>query len=245
MIIGITTTYVEEEQKDEIVPVERVTVEYVRRVAAAGAVPVLLPPVEGGADANRRAARELVERLDGLVLAGGGDLNPATYGDEARLAETVNVFDGRDALELELARLAHERDLPMLGICRGIQFLNAALGGTLWQDLPVQCPSPVDHHQTGAYDKPIHTVRLLPDTPLANLLQREVLPVNSYHHQAVKDLSPILCAAATSEDGLVEAAWMPGKHFILGVQWHPEFAYKTDPASMRLFEAFVKAAKYP
>ena len=116
MIIGITTTYVEEEQKDEIVPVERVTVEYVRRVAAAGAVPVLLPPVEGGADANRRAARELVERLDGLVLAGGGDLNPATYGDEARLAETVNVFDGRDALELELARLAHERDLPTLGI---------------------------------------------------------------------------------------------------------------------------------
>ena len=90
MIIGITTTYVEEEQKDEVVPVERVTAEYVRRVAAAGAVPVLLPPVEGGADANRRAARELVERLDGLVLAGGGDLNPATYGDEARLAETVN-----------------------------------------------------------------------------------------------------------------------------------------------------------
>ena len=135
MIIGITTTYVEEEQKDEIVPVERVTVEYVRRVAAAGAVPVLLPPVEGGADANRRAARELVERLDGLVLAGGGDLNPATYGDEARLAETVNVFDGRDALELELARLAHERDLPMLGICRGMQVLNVALGGTLYQDV--------------------------------------------------------------------------------------------------------------
>ena len=135
MIIGITTTYVEEEQKDEIVPVERVTVEYVRRVAAAGAVPVLLPPVEGGADANRRAARELVERLDGLVLAGGGDLNPATYGDEARLAETVNVFDGRDALELELARLAHERDLPTLGICRGMQVLNVALGGALYQDV--------------------------------------------------------------------------------------------------------------
>jgi len=135
MIIGITTTYVEEEQKDEIVPVERVTVESVRRVPAAGAVPVLLPPVEGGADANRRAARELVERLDGLVLAGGGDLNPATYGDEARLAETVNVFDGRDALELELARLAHERDLPMLGICRGMQVMNVARNGSLWCDI--------------------------------------------------------------------------------------------------------------
>ena len=152
MIIGITTTYVEEEQKDEIVPVERVTVEYVRRVAAAGAVPVLLPPVEGGADANRRAARELVERLDGLVLAGGGDLNPATYGDEARLAETVNVFDGRDALELELARLAHERDLPMLGICRGMQVLNVALGGTLYQDVHACGLTDAAHQQKPPYD---------------------------------------------------------------------------------------------
>ena len=170
MIIGITTTYVEEEQKDEIVPVERVTVEYVRRVAAAGAVPVLLPPVEGGADANRRAARELVERLDGLVLAGGGDLNPATYGDEARLAETVNVFDGRDALELELARLAHERDLPMLGICRGMQVLNVALGGTLYQDVHACGLTDAAHQQKPPYDVVRQRVDIAPGSVLDRVL---------------------------------------------------------------------------
>ena len=170
MIIGITTTYVEEEQKDEIVPVERVTVEYVRRVAAAGAVPVLLPPVEGGADANRRAARELVERLDGLVLAGGGDLNPATYGDEARLAETVNVFDGRDALELELARLAHERDLPTLGICRGMQVLNVALGGTLYQDVHACGLTDAAHQQKPPYDVVRQRVDIAPGSVLDRVL---------------------------------------------------------------------------
>ena len=129
----------------------------------------------------------------------------------------------------------------MLGICRGIQFLNAALGGTLWQDLPVQCPSPVDHHQTGAYDKPIHTVRLLPGTPLANLLQREVLPVNSYHHQAVRALAPGLAPMAVAPDGIVEAVYEPGRRFVWAVQWHPEFSWKADEASRRIFAAFVGA----
>ena len=214
MIIGITTTYVEEEQKDEVVPVERVTVEYVRRVAAAGAVPVLLPPVEGGADANRRAARELVERLDGLVLAGGGDLNPATYGDEARLAETVNVFDGRDALELELARLAHERDLPTLGICRGMQVLNVALGGTLYQDV-------LETSWEGLAPAP-HS-----------------LLVNTMHHQAIACVADPLQVSAVSGDGLVEGLEDPSRRFYLGVQWHPEYLDDNAP----LFEALVAAAK--
>ena len=259
MIIGITTTYVEEEQKDEVVPVERVTVEYVRRVAAAGAVPVLLPPVEGGADANRRAARELVERLDGLVLAGGGDLNPATYGDEARLAETVNVFDGRDALELELARLAHERDLPTLGICRGMQVLNVALGGTLYQDVHACGLTDAAHQQKPPYDVVRQRVDIAPGSVLDRVLcdgagegmvpgckagwpaslETSSLLVNTMHHQAIACVADPLQVSAVSGDGLVEGLEDPSRRFYLGVQWHPEYLDNNVP----LFEALVAAAK--
>ena len=269
MIIGITTTYVEEEQKDEIVPVERVTVEYVRRVAAAGAVPVLLPPVEGGADANRRAARELVERLDGLVLAGGGDLNPATYGDEARLAETVNVFDGRDALELELARLAHERDLPTLGICRGMQVLNVALGGALYQDVHACGLTDAAHQQKPPYDVVRQRVDIAPGSVLDRVLcdgagegmvpgckagwpasletsweglapAPHSLLVNTMHHQAIACVADPLQVSAVSGDGLVEGLEDPSRRFYLGVQWHPEYLDNNVP----LFEALVAAAKH-
>ena len=241
MIIGITTTYVEEEQKDEIVPVERVTVEYVRRVAAAGAVPVLLPPVEGGADANRRAARELVERLDGLVLAGGGDLNPATYGDEARLAETVNVFDGRDALELELARLAHERDLPTLGICRGMQVMNVALGGSLYRDLYNCGVTEKQHRQNPPYYGISHKVTIAKGSLLESVVSASGdFEVNSMHHQGVDHVAPALLVAARSEDRVVEAVEDPAKPFFLGVQWHPEYLDRHHG----LFNALAAAAHH-
>lgn len=268
MIIGITTTYVEEEQKDERVPVERVTVEYVRRVAATGAVPVLLPPVAGGADANRRAARELVERLDGLVLAGGGDLNPATYGDEARLTETMYVFDDRDALELELARIAHERDLPTLGICRGMQVLNVALGGSLYQDVHACGLTDAVHQQKPPYDVVAQRVDIAPGSVLDRVLcdgpgggmasgckagwpasleaswegvapaPRSLL-VNSMHHQALARVADPLQVCAVSGDGIVEGVEDPAHRFYLGVQWHPEYLDSNAP----LFEALAAAAR--
>ncbi len=270
MIIGITTTYVEEEREGrESSPSSAVTVEYVRRVAAAGAVPVLLPPVEGGADANRRAARELVERLDGLVLAGGGDLNPATYGDEARLAETSNVFDGRDALELELARLAHERDLPMLGICRGMQVLNVALGGTLYQDV----------HACGLTDRGASAeASLRRDAPARRTSRRAAcwtgccatararawyqaarrdgphaletswegiapaphsLLVNTMHHQAIACVADPLQVSAVSGDGLVEG-WRTHR----GASTSACSGIRsTSTTHVPLFEALVAAAK--
>ena len=187
---------------------------YMQGVEQAGGVPLMLPLTEDEEELDRLAGHSAL----------CGELCPA-----------------RDAMERRLLALARAQDKPVLGICRGIQFLNAALGGTLWQDLPVQCPSPVDHHQTGAYDKPIHTVRLLPDTPLANLLQREVLPVNSYHHQAVRTLAPGLAPMAVAPDGIVEAVYEPGRRFVWAVQWHPEFSWKADEASRRIFAAFVGA----
>lgn len=267
MIIGITTTYVVEEQKRELIPVERVTVEYVRRVATTGAVPVLLPPVEGGAADNARVASELIDRLDGLVLAGGGDLDPATYGAEARLTETANVSNARDALELELARLAHERDLPTLGICRGMQVMNVALGGTLHQDVHACGLTEAAHQQQPPYDVTRQRVNVASGSKLDHVLcggagggvmlgckkgwpaTLEVgwpdiepascsLLVNTMHHQAIAQLADPLLVSAVSSDGLVEGVEDPSRRFFLGVQWHPE--YLDDNAA--LFEALAQAA---
>lgn len=118
-----------------------------------------------------------------------------------------------------------------------------ALGGSLYQDLPAEHPSDVRHHQSPPYDHPAHTVSLIDGTPLWNLLKKETLRVNSYHHQAVKLLAPNLRPMAYSADGLVEAVWLPSARFLWAVQWHPEFSYRTDADSRNLFECFIEAAR--
>lgn len=130
---------------------------------------------------------------------------------------------------------------PVLGICRGIQFINAALGGTLYQNLPTQFETETEHHQNPPYDVPVHKVKVIKDSPLYKCLNSELLDVNSYHHQAVKDLAPNLKVMAVSEDGLVEAVYMPELRFLWAVQWHPEFSYKTDDNSRKIFKAFIEA----
>jgi putative glutamine amidotransferase len=142
-------------------------------------------------------------------------------------------------MEGTVLQMALERDLPVLGICRGIQFINAYLGGSLYQDLPSQHPSEVEHHQSPPYDVPAHAVALVEGSPLRRCLGVERLPVNSYHHQAVRRLAPGLEAMACAPDGLIEAAYMPGKRFLWTVQWHPEFSYKTDEYSRRIFQALI------
>ena len=210
---------------------------YMEGVAAAGGLPVMLPLEDGGAELD-----QLCGLCDGFLLTGGHDVGPEFYGAE-RLPACGATSPERDRMEAGVLRRAMAADKPVLGICRGLQFINAALGGTLWQDLPSQHPSEIIHRQTAPYDAPSHEVRLLPGSPLEALLGRESLGVNSYHHQAIRDLAAPLEAMAMSPDRLIEAIRHPGRRFLWGVQWHPEFAWRSDPAAAAIFRAFVESCE--
>ena len=229
-IIGVTPLWDEEKNSYWMLP------GYLEGLEEAGAIPVILPLAADGAD-----IAQLVALCDGFLFTGGQDVAPQLYG-EALKPTCGELCPARDTLERELLRQALERDKPLLGICRGLQFLNVALGGTLYQDLPTEHPSEIGHSMKPPYDQAAHMVCILPDTPLAALLQKTELGVNSCHHQAIKDLAPSLVEMARSKDDLIEAVYLPGRTFVWGVQWHPEMSFRTDGASRKIFEAFVGAA---
>ncbi|MDA0564712.1 gamma-glutamyl-gamma-aminobutyrate hydrolase family protein [Streptomonospora sp. S1-112] len=206
---------------------------YARAVAAGGAVPVVLPPVAG--------VHAALERLDGLVLAGGGDVDPARYGAAAH-ERTGGVLAERDDAELALLEAALAADVPVLGICRGMQLLNVARGGTLHQHLPDvvgEANAAAHLRRPGVFGE--HPVRLAPASRLAALHGGTRVTVATYHHQAVAELGRGLVAAAWADDGTVEALEAPGEPGLLAVQWHPEMG--EDPALFRwLAEAAAKRA---
>ena len=228
-VIGVTPLYDSEKESYWMLP------GYLRGVEAAGGIPVILPPRAEAVDLET-----LLDRVDGLLFTGGQDVDPALYA-QAPCPELGTLCPERDRLEAALLPLALGRDLPILGICRGLQFINAALGGTLWQDLPTQHPSSVPHRWNDPENEIAHPVRLTAGTPLRELLDTDLLPVNSHHHQAIRDLAPCLQEMARSEDGLIEAFHHPGMRFLWAVQWHPEMLPE-DPASRAVFRAFVGAA---
>ena len=158
--------------------------------------------------------------------------------ESGKLGEICTVLD---QMERQVLEYVIKEDKVVLGICRGIQYLNAMLGGSLYQDLNVQHPSKTEHHMEPPYDRVIHQVQIIDGTPLHQLLQVIELGVNSYHHQAVKTLAPSLTVMAESEDGLVEAVYMPKKNYVWAVQWHPELSYQIDKYSRKIFESFVAA----
>ena len=198
---------------------------YLRAIERAGGMPVVLPPL-GGAEA-------LLDRLDGICLSGGPDLDPAAYGAPDRHAELGPTEPALDEFELELARAADRRGLPILGVCRGAQALNVARGGTLHQHLP-------GHRQAEPGVVPTHAVDVASGTRLAGLVGAGTLAVNSFHHQAVAELGSGLVVAARAADGTVEAIEAPGR-FLLGVQWHAE-TLAGVPEHLALFTALVDAA---
>ena len=208
---------------------------YLDGIRAAGGIPVIFPVTEDAED-----LAELIGKVDGILLTGGHDVDPAVYG-ETPLNSSVVTYPLRDRMEAEVLNQALEKDMPVLGICRGIQFLNAYLGGNLYQDLPTERPTDVEHHQKPPYDVPVHKVTVAKDSSLFRLLHAETLSVNSYHHQAVKEPAECLNVMAVSEDGLVEAVELPGKRFVWAVQWHPEFSFRSDDNCRKIFEAFITA----
>ena len=210
---------------------------YVRALVAAGCAPVLIPLLD-----DEERLRAIYERLDGIVLPGGADVAPQEYGEEP--IDNLNVVEpARDFTELRLARWAFADDLPTLGICRGPQVLNVALGGSLWQDLRHQGVTSVDHSDADGRTRSafIHRVRLDPDSRLAQLIDETNIDVNSSHHQAIKSVAPPLLVTGKSDDGVIEAIESPERRFLIAVQWHPE-EIDTVPWVQRLFAGFARAA---
>lgn len=215
-----------------------VNASYLRAVQHAGGIPVLLPP-----HLDERARQALWSRVDGIVLTGGGDIDPRRFG-EVPHPNVSEVSEARDALELELTSAALDRRVPMFAICRGIQVLNVALGGTLHQDIPSELGSPIDHSQKAPRDQATHRVSVTGETRLAEVLGALDVEVNSFHHQAIKSLGRGLREVAWAPDGVIEGVEMADRdRFVLGVQWHPEDLIERDSAARRLFDALVDAAR--
>ena len=211
---------------------------YVRAVALAGGIPLLIPPL--GDDTSLRA---IAERLDGVLLSGGGDVDPARYGEEP-IPQLGSVEPERDELELALARIAIDDEQPLLGICRGMQALNVAQGGTLYQDIGAQQPEAIkhDYHSyEGPRDLRAHEITVAEKSPLAAIVGGSRYAVNSFHHQAIKELGKDVKIIGWAEDGLAEAMLVEDHPFALAVQYHPEELVDSDPAALALFQAFVHA----
>ncbi len=210
---------------------------YTKGVLAAGGFPVVLPLTD-----NPRILRKIVESCDGFIVPGGHDIAPETYG-QRRSMHLGRTIAQRDAMELTLIPQILASGKPLLGICRGMQALNVACGGTLWQDLGDAFPhSSIHHAQQKPYTRPVHEVRIDPASHLAQIMGTSETRVNSIHHQAVREPGRGLAVAAQAPDGVIEAVEMSERPFVVGVQWHPEFLWPAHPEDARLFERLVAAA---
>ena len=211
--------------------------EYIRMLAEMGAVPLIMPLTS-----DRTILEYFLDHCDGLVFSGGYDIAPAYYGQtDEGLCGVIQPI--RDEMELWLCREAVDRDLPVLGICRGHQVLNVALGGSMYQDLMAQTGTALQHQEPQPVDGMVHDVALAADTPLARLQGTVSMRVNSRHHQAIRDLAPGLVVQATAPDGVIESVWLPEKRFVWGVQWHPESIWTISEPNRKIAEAFLQAAK--
>ena len=233
-IIGITTNSHFPKQN---LPNDKLAHTYIEAVQAAGGLPVLLPN-----SLTKEDVAELRGRLDGLLLSGGGDLDPERF--HGKKSEKIgDVWAPRDELEIQLVKMSLDSDWPLLGICRGMQVINVALGGTLYTDIPEQFVTTVSHNSSNerGRDHIAHRVTIVEGSILSGILQVPDLGVNSFHHQGVDRVASGLQVSAIAEDGLVEGLEMAGKRFFVGVQWHPECLTR-QKEQRALFEALIRAA---
>ena len=215
----------------------RVSARYADAVRMAGATPILIPVM-----ADSVVLRDLLSRLDGLIISGGEDVAPSYYG-EAPHPKLGKVNNFRDTYDFLLARIACDLKLPTLGICRGVQVINVAFGGSLYQDIPSEIPSDIPHAQSEPKTSPSHSVNVIEGTPLHALAGKTRMVANSFHHQAISKLGEGLEVMALADDGIIEAAYLPGERYFRAYQWHPERLFEIDEDNRAIFVDFINAAK--
>ena len=211
---------------------------YIDAIEDAGGLPLIVPLIS-----NSSTIGQILDSLDGLLLTGGGDIDPGLYKEEPhRGLKVVDV--GKDALEKALIARALSKDYPMLGICRGMQMINVVAGGTLIQDIPSATASKIQHLQRATSPVPTHRIRVKKGSHLEKILGKTDLRVNSYHHQAVKKIAPGFEITAKASDGIVEGIESRKHRFVLGVQFHPEMMFRDFPVFQKIFQRLVDEASH-
>nr|WP_320025267.1 gamma-glutamyl-gamma-aminobutyrate hydrolase family protein [uncultured Acetobacterium sp.] len=232
-LIGILPLYDSDKQSIWMYP------GYTEGIARAGGIPIILSILDQDKDIEA-----IADRLDGFVFSGGQDVDPLQYG-EVMLECCNEIYPPRDDLEIKLLEAVMKRDKPVFGVCRGLQLINVALGGTLYQDINKQMKrdQKIQHFQQNNYEYPVHEVTVEKNSKLSEIVGSDKIRVNSMHHQGINHLSSRLIATASSNDSLVEAIEIPELSFGLAVQWHPEFLWRDDERTLSILQAFVEAAR--
>lgn len=233
-VIGITTFNKHKEQREY----NSIDCNYINSVILAGGLPVLLPIID-----NKEDIKEYLNNIDGLIFSSGEDILPVIYGENP-INELRAISTKRDYFEIELFKLAYDMDKPILGICRGIQLINVASGGTLYQDIYVQRENTLGHSPKEIERNSLyHFIDIEKGSKLFDIFNEEKIMVNSFHHQSVKNVSQGFKITARSYDGIIEAIEAKNKKFVVGVQWHPEALAMNYKEFAKLFEQFIDAAK--
>lgn len=227
-IIAVTPLYDTDKNSLWMLP------DYLKLVEANGGIPVILPLT-----AQTEILDHFIQSCDGFLFTGGHDVDPSFYG-KTKDQTTISLIE-RDQMEGYCMKRLLTLDKPILAICRGLQLLNVVNGGTLYQDLPTERFSTINHQMKAPYDRKQHQVTIEKTSPLAAIYNKKTLNVNSRHHQAIQTLGDDLAIAATSEDGLIEGIYMPEKSFVVGLQWHPEAFRPATSENKKLMEAFFTA----
>ena len=238
-IIGISSSYFVDNASHGSFNRHSVTAGYSMAVAQVGGAPIILPFIPD-------AVETYLELIDGLILSGGSDIDPARFGDTEVHPATYDIIPDRDEAEIRLVEGAAARSIPILGICRGIQAIAVALGGSLIQDVPSQISTDIEHRQHNAgieASEPGHDVSIVPGSRVAEMYGTERQGVNSFHHQSVKRAPERFVVTARSDDGVIEAIETTDDQFIVGLQWHPEIMFEVHDEHLSPFVELVEAAR--
>lgn len=210
---------------------------YVNAVVESGGVPIVLPIIKSMSDVER-----YLDLVDGLIFTGGGDVSPIYFGEEP-IKEVDSICLSRDKMELELFIKAYDRKIPILGICRGLQVINIALGGTLYQDIPAQLPNAIGHMCSYNINQGYHTINIVEDSLFHSIFKTDKIIVNSQHHQSIRDLGRDLKVTSTTIDGVIESIESTNDKWLLGTQFHPEVMIENDDKFMGIFNLFIGRCK--